>query len=399
MFFTVILLAIMGLIGTDLFVPSLPEISHVFQQTQNHAQLTVSLFLSGFALSQLFYGPISDRIGRKPPLLFGVSIFIIGSLICVFNFNSFVILCLGRIMQGLGVGAGLSLSRVILRDCFSGSELAIKSSKIAMFVSLTPAVAPFFGGILQQQFGYHSSFIFMLIYGILLLILLKTRFHETLRNKDNTLTLSHVLIQYGKLLKNKFFICYAFIAGLAFSSIILYANMMPFIVQQELKLTPLENGSFILIAALGICLGAFISSRLLKKFSPKFLVLAGLLLFTLNGFLLVASDQFYGTHLYFLIPFLFFITVGCGFIFPNALAICFSTINCNIGIAGAIYGTLQTLISMIINFLLNMISQQGQALMGSFYLLIGLFGLFLYFLSTSTIKTWIASPAKSAGSQ
>lgn len=394
MFYTIILLAIMGLIGTDLFVPSLPQIASVFHQTQNYAQLTVSLFLSGFAVSQLFYGPISDRYGRKPPLVFGVTIFIIGSILCIFNFNSFAVLCLGRIIQGLGVGAGLSLSRVILRDCFSGTELAIKTSKVAIFVSLTPAVAPFVGGILQQQFGYLSPFLFMLFYGVLLMILLKTKFHETLNKKEKALTLKNVFYQYAKILKNTFFIRYAFIAGLSFSSIILYANMMPFIVQKQLQLTALENGSFILIAALGICLGAFISRFTVKKVSSKILVLMGLLLFTLNGFLLITSNVLYGTHLYFLIPFLFLITVGCGVIFPNALALCFSIVDTNIGIAGAIYGTLQILISMVINFLLNMITHQDQFLMGVFYLFIGLLGLMIYFTNKVTRHTQFALNAE-----
>ena len=394
MFYIVILLAIMGLIGTDLFTPSLPQISKVFHQNQNVTQLTISLFLSGFALSQLFYGPISDRVGRKPPLLFGVAIFILGSLLCVFNFNSFTILCLGRIIQGLGVGAGLSLSRVILRDCYSGVELAIKTSKVAMFVSLTPAVAPFLGGILQQQFGYLSSFIFMLFYGLILMVLLKTRFNETIQKKEVTLTIKDVFIQYGKILKNISFIRYAVIAGLAFSSIILYANMMPFIVQKQLQLTPLENGSFILIAALGLLLGALISKCTVKKFSSKLLVLTGLLLFALNGFLLIISDMFFGTHLYFLVPFLFLITVGCGVIFPNALALCFSMVDCNIGIAGAVYGTLQILISMTINFLLNLMSHQGQSLMGIFYLLIGLCGLMFYFTNKVDRQAQFASLVK-----
>jgi len=389
MFYIIILLAIMGLIGTDLFVPSLPQIAHVFHQTQNATQLTISLFLSGFAVSQLFYGPLSDRIGRKTPLLLGVIIFIIGSLLCIFNFNSFSILCLGRIIQGLGVGAGLSLSRVILRDHYTGTELAIKTSKMAMFVSLTPAIAPFFGGILQQQFGYLSSFIFMLVYGVLLLILLKTKFHETIKKKDTTLTIKKIFTQYGKLLTNTFFIRFAIIAGLSFSSIILYANMMPFIIQKQLQLSPLANGACILLAALGIWLGAFISSSTVKKLSSKWLVLMGLILFTLNGFLLMASDFLYGTHIYFLVPFIFLITIGSGVIFPNAFALCFSNIECNIGIAGSIYGTIQIVLSMIINFVLNMISHQDQFLMGAFYLLMGLSGLIVYFTHKRTRQSQI----------
>lgn len=117
----------------------------------------------GFAFSQLFYGPISDSVGRKPPLIFGVIIFIVASIICV-EASTFDWLCTGRIIQGIGVGAGLSLARAVLRDCYQGTLLAIRTAKLGVFVSLTPAIAPFFGGILQQRFGFHSSFVLMLFW-------------------------------------------------------------------------------------------------------------------------------------------------------------------------------------------------------------------------------------------
>jgi MFS family permease len=104
MFPIIILLAIMGLVGTDLFVPSLPDIASVFHESQNHAQLIISLFLAGFAASQLFYGPISDYTGRKPPILFGTLIFIIATIICA-EATHFDWLCFGRMIQGIGAGA------------------------------------------------------------------------------------------------------------------------------------------------------------------------------------------------------------------------------------------------------------------------------------------------------
>lgn len=378
MFFITVLLAIMGLIGTDIFVPSLPSIAQAFQQTPNYTQLTISLFLASFALSQLCYGPISDRVGRKPPLIFGVLIFIIGSAICI-HAHSFTCLCIGRIIQGVGVGAGLSLARVILRDCYKDAALAVKTSQIAIFVSLTPALAPFLGGILQQQFGFHASFIFMLCYGLLLLLLLVCCFQETIQHKDNRLTLRSTLNNYGTLLKNTFFIRYAMIAGLAFASIILYANVMPFIIQNQLKLSAVANGSVILIAALGISSGAFISSKIVRRVTSAQLVNYGLMIFVLCGLLLLITEHVFGTSLMSLVPLLFLITMACGFIFPNALTLCFSAIDCNIGIAGAIYGSTQTFISMLINFLLNTIAHQGQSLLGVFYLVIGLSGLALYY--------------------
>lgn len=374
MFIITLLLAIMGLICTDLFVPSLPAIAHHFHQTPNYAQLTISLFLAGFALSQLFYGPVSDYTGRKSPLIIGVLLFMFGSMICL-TATSFHCLCIGRIIQGIGVGAGLSLSRVILRDRYKDMNLAIKTAQMGVFVALTPAVAPFFGGILQQQFGFHASFIFMLAYGVIVLILLLTRFQETALQKNKNLTVLSTLTNYKKLLTNSFFMRYVTIAGFVFAAIILYANIMPFIVQDQLKLSPIENGATLLIAALGVSVGAFISNRIVRRMTPAWLVKIGLISFAVNGLLLILSDHFFGTTLFCLLPLVFLVTMACGFILPNAIALCFSKIHCNIGIAGAIYGATQIFISMLINFLLNMIPHQGQELLGMFYLLIGLLGL------------------------
>lgn len=376
MFIITVLISIMGLICTDIFVPSLPPIAQFFHQTQGNTQLTISLFLAGFAVSQLLYGPFSDYYGRRAPLVVGTLLFILGSIMCI-SATSFDWLCVGRIIQGVGVGAGLSLARVILRDSYQGTELAIKSAKVGMCVSLTPAIAPFFGGFLQQQFGFRSSFIFMLLYGLLILALLFFFFRETIQHKNKHLTVRHTVTQYGALLKNSFFVRYVMISGLAFSAIILYANIMPFIVQNQLKLSAVDNGLIILLSALGICFGSFISSKTVAKLTPEKLINMSLLSFSLGGFLLIVTHYFFGTMLIFLIPLVFLSTISCGIIFPNAIALCFSHIKCNIGIAGAIYGSVQISIAMITNFLLNAIPHQNQDLLGIFYLGIGMMGIVL----------------------
>lgn len=386
MFVTMILLGILGLIATDLYVPSLPAIGQVFNQPLNHTQLTLSLFLVGFAFSQLIYGPISDRVGRKPPLFVGVVLFIIGSLICVFA-STFEMFCVGRIIEGIAVGSGLSLVRVILRDRYEGSDLAVKSSQMGVFVAATPAVAPYVGGILQEFGGYKVVFWFLCAYGFLLLFLLTFCFKETIKYKHKTLGAKHVLVHYGELLRNFQFMRYVVIAGFAFGSVILYVNILPFVIQEQLHLSAQRNGEILLFAAFGLCLAAFVSSRIVKRYTSEKLVALGLGILTFSGVGLVVSGYCLGPNLIATMPLIFLVTFACGFIFPNALALAFAQINLKIGIAGAVYGCVQISISMLLNFLLNGIPHQGLILLGGFYGVLGILGLTL-----TLFKTQIKSP-------
>jgi predicted MFS family arabinose efflux permease len=378
MFLILVLLAVSGLMATDLFVPSLPSLALTFQQPMNHVQLTISLFLFGFAVSQLVYGPISDRVGRRMPVLVGVSLFLLGGLLCVFA-PSFTWLCIGRILQGIGAGGGLSLTRVILRDLYSHTTLAIKSSQLGIFVCLAPAVAPCLGGILQAGFGYRGPFVFMVVYALVLLILLLTSFKESLQHKDTTLNLSNTLKHYGELLRNSLFMRYVTVAGLAFGAVILYANIIPFIVQNQLGLSAFQNGIILLGGALGLSLSAFIGSRVVERFGAHRLCIMGLLLLLISGAIFAGTGSLFQPHIFIIIPALFFTTLACGLLFPNALALAFSQVQVKIGIAGAVYGSTQIFITVILNFILNGMAHQTLLLLGGFYLIMACGGLILLY--------------------
>lgn len=306
----------------------------------------------------------------------GVLLFMLGSSVCVFA-TSFSVFCLGRILQGIGVGGGLSLARVIIRDTYAGMALAVKTSQMAVFVSITPALAPFIGGLLQNTFGFRSVFVFLLGYGALLLCLLVFCFKESIHQKEKSLSLSRTFKHYKDLVSNFHFMHYVIIAGIAFSSVILYANVVPFIVQDQLHLSAKLNGEILLLAALGLSISCLINSRIVQHLGPRKLLSLGLLILTLTGLLLVITDYLFGLSLVTLIPLVFLITLACGFMFPNAVALAFSKINVNIGVAGALYGFFQIFTSMVVNFILNTIPTQGQVVLGVFYLTLGLCGLCL----------------------
>jgi hypothetical protein len=137
------------------------------------------------------------------------------------------------------------------------------------------------------------------------------------------------------------------------------------------------NGEVLLLAASGLTIAALISSRIVRHVSPRALLYVGLSLLLISGLALVITEALWGSHLVILIPCIFLVTLGCGLVFPNALALSFAAINVNIGIAGAIYGFVQIFISMLVNFSLNFIPDQGQMLLGIFYVVLSAMGLLL----------------------
>ena len=149
-----------GFICTDLYLPSLPSIAHHFHTTISLTQLSVAIFALGYGIARLFYGLISDAVGRKKPLIFGLFICLAGCLICLFAQNIYILLA-GRLIQGFGGGGSNILARIILRDRLEGSKLAKYNSYYSMACVSLMASAPLLGGYLQHYFDWQANFIFL----------------------------------------------------------------------------------------------------------------------------------------------------------------------------------------------------------------------------------------------
>jgi len=162
MFFLVLVtLTTFGHTLADMYVPSLPAITKAFQIPISYVQLSVSAYMLTFSLSQIIYGPFSERYGRKPPIYFGLILCLIGTFICA-SATDITQLIIGRLVQGIGGGAAIAVGRAIARDIYSGTALAKVTSYLGMTATILLALSPVIGGYLQEHFHWQAVFIFFI---------------------------------------------------------------------------------------------------------------------------------------------------------------------------------------------------------------------------------------------
>ena len=250
-----------GQLSMGLVMPSLPWIAKDFSISLEQAQLLVSIYLLGFGPSQFIYGPVSDALGRKKVLLTGLLIAMSGLLMIIFLSDTFTGMVMGRFLQGLGTGCCAVLARASTRDRFSGDELPVAMSYIAMAASITPLIAPVIGGFINFHFGWSMVFISLLGYVSLAWVIIAFKFTETIAKRSVIPSPHNMLFQYRDLVTSRYFMSFASISWLNFSLMITTVSVMPFIMQDQIGMTSDQYAMWALIPALGMLGGTTICNR------------------------------------------------------------------------------------------------------------------------------------------
>ncbi|MCS0443368.1 multidrug effflux MFS transporter [Vibrio diabolicus] len=250
-----------GQLSMGLVMPSLPWIAKDFSISLDQAQLLVSIYLLGFGPSQFIYGPVSDALGRKKVLLTGLLIAMSGLLMIIFLSDTFTGMVMGRFLQGLGTGCCAVLARASTRDRFSGDELPVAMSYIAMAASITPLIAPVIGGFINFHFGWSMVFISLLGYVSLAWVIIAFKFTETIAKRSGMPSPRNMLFQYRDLVTSRYFMSFASISWLNFSLMITTVSVMPFIMQDQIGMTSDQYAMWALIPALGMLGGTTICNR------------------------------------------------------------------------------------------------------------------------------------------
>ncbi|OGT30390.1 MAG: hypothetical protein A3E87_01520 [Gammaproteobacteria bacterium RIFCSPHIGHO2_12_FULL_35_23] len=376
----VISLGIAGMLGIDLHLASMPYIMQTMQTDKVHMQQSVSIYLLGAGLSLLIYGPLSDKMGRKPIIIMGVSIAALASLWSVFTTHINIFL-LSRLVQGIGAAACIGIGRTIITDVLSGHKLATVGSYFSMLTSLSPLLAPTLGGYIQHWFGWQANFILLSAILLITLFIYIIFCPETNQHINaHAFRLNSLCNNYLQIARNKAFLIYTLIAGIGISIGIVYATASSFIFQTEFHLSPVAYGWLGVIVGVAGMLGKFMGATMIRFFGMNRTLSIGFI-FPLIGGLLLLVIQFLGAlSVSHVMVGIFIAILGQFFILPNTLAGAMQSFPTMKGAAGALYGSSQTLISFLTGALVAFFAAFGVTTLSASYAILGIVGLIVFFM-------------------
>jgi MFS transporter, DHA1 family, multidrug resistance protein len=268
-------LAMLGPFATDTYFPSFPAISREFDVGALGMQQTLSAYLLAYSVMSLFWGTLSDSLGRRPIVLFALGLFCIGSVGCAVSGRLSVLLGF-RVLQGLSAGAGMVVGQAVVRDWFSGADAQRLIANIMMVFGLAPALAPILGGWLQVAFGWRASFAFMAIFSVSLIVACIWALPESLAPASRRpLHLPAIMQSYISAIVHPHFLLRCLALGCAFGGFALYISAAPDFVIRILKLPQTAFGWLFLPLIGGLVLGSSMSSRLAYRLSSRAMIRMG----------------------------------------------------------------------------------------------------------------------------
>jgi DHA1 family bicyclomycin/chloramphenicol resistance-like MFS transporter len=353
-------LTALGPLSIDMYLPSFPAIAQSLDADRGAVERTLAAFLIGLALGQLFYGPLSDRFGRKPPLYVGLGIYVAASVGCVLATSIDALTAL-RFFQALGGSAGMVIARAVIRDRSDTRGSAQALSLLMLVMGVAPILAPLLGGAVLSLAGWQGIFIFLAIFGGVVLFSVVTRMQETIIAKDAVrISLGSVLANYGRLLRDRHFMACATAGGLGISGMFAYIVGSPHIFIEHYQITPGHYGILFGMNAIGIVGGSQINARLLRKHAPQRILrkaLWGLPFASLTGLTLAATGLI---NLPLLMLCLFVFIGSLGFIGPNATALALAGQGARTGAASALLGTLQFVLGTLAGIAVSLAPNAGE---------------------------------------
>ncbi|TDP63493.1 multidrug effflux MFS transporter [Roseateles toxinivorans] len=289
-------LAMIGPFSIDTYLPAFSGIAAALNATPLEMQQTLSAYLFGFAVMNLFHGALSDSLGRRPVVLVGLAIFTLASVGCALS-SSIGQLVFFRALQGMSAGAGIVVSRAIIRDMFPPADAQRVMSQVTIFFGVAPAIAPIVGGFLFVHADWHSIFWFLTGVGALLLIANWRLLPETLHaDQKQPFEVRHLMRGYWELCSSPRFLLLAMASGIPFNGMFLYVLSAPVFLGELLHMGPTQFWWFFCITIGGIMAGAFLSGRLAGRVKARHQIRHGFVIMILVSAVNVVLNLLFTPH-------------------------------------------------------------------------------------------------------
>lgn len=348
-----------GPMSIDMYLPSLPAIQQHFGADTASTQLTLAAYFIGLAVGQLFYGPLSDRIGRRGPLLFGLLVYVLASLACAFA-PSMVPLIALRLMQALGGCAGMVMSRAMVRDRFAPQDMARILSALVLVMGVAPILAPMIGGQVFVAFGWQAVFVVLAMFGTLCAVLAWRYLPETLAQPAQ-LSLRSALNGYLRLLGHRRFMGYTLSGAMAQAGMFAYISVSAFVFMDHYGLGPTQFAWMFGANAAGLIAASQFNAALLARMPAQQVLRRALQVYAVAGvFMLLGALTGIGGMWGVLVP-LFVAMSSLGFTFPNSTAAAMAPFGDRAGMAAALMGTLQFALAALSGAVAGHLQQMGGA--------------------------------------
>ena len=330
-----------GSLSIDMALPSLPATADALGATPSTVQLTVTLFLAGFAVAQLIHGPLSDRIGRRRVLLGGLVVYVVGGLAC-WAAPSARFLIAGRLLQALGAGSGPVVGRAVVRDLYEPERAARVLGYMGTAMALTPILAPIVGGVIHVAFGWRAVYLALATCGAAFLGLALLLVPETNRRRDpDALRPGHLATNAADLLGDRTFLGYVLVVALMFGGQFAFISGSSFVLIEVLKVPPDVYGLCFALVAFGLMTGSFFAARLTPSAGIDRLIAAGTSLGAAAGCLMAALAWAGVRTVPAVIGPMYAFAVGVGLVLPTAVAGAIGPFPRTAGLASAVLGFLQ----------------------------------------------------------
>ncbi|WP_189337874.1 multidrug efflux MFS transporter EmrD [Photobacterium sanguinicancri] len=359
--FLIIILAAVGQMTQTMYVPAIPAMSDFFSVESSYLQAVMAAYLIPYGLSQFFYGPLSDRIGRRPVIIIGMVIFLGGTVMAIFS-PSYEVFLLASFVQGMGTGCGGAMCRTVTRDCYNGTDLHRANSLVSMGIIFSPLLAPVLGGYLSSYFDWTASYYFLLLFGALVTVAMMMFFTETLPPQNRRQ--EKVWVSYRYVVSNRQFQGYVLCLIATFAGIAVFEAAAGVLLGSVLKLEPTMVSFLFVLPLPGYLGGSWLSANLVKKMGNTRVLYLGMSAIVLGAVTILVPGLAGTVTVSSLIGGAFLYFIGAGVLFPAATTAAIEPFPNHAGTAGAVLGGLQNLGAGLATLAASMMPADNQLSLG-----------------------------------